>query len=159
MKIIFITFFVCFAIGVYAQDLPDYGLNRVRIITSDQSVVAELNPVSVHVATKATLHYYWYSANAIHETQGGYSGRLLDGLYTAYYPNKNLKEQGRFKKGLKDGVWKYWKADGALQSTANWKKGQEIMGEKRSVWQRLPLIHKKAKSADTLNNPHKQVKQ
>lgn len=159
MKFIILLFFCFFSIGAYAQDMPSYLLDKVRIVQLDQTIVAELQPVSVNIAAKPNLQYYWYSANIIHETQGGYSGRLLDGLYTAYYPNKNLKEQGRFKKGLKDGLWKAWKEDGSLQSTSNWKKGFEITGEKQSIWKRLPLIHKRRKSIDSLNNSQKQVKQ
>jgi len=151
MKNIILIFFCFLSIGVYAQTIPDYGLNRVRIAQSDQLVIAQLEPESSTISAKSNLYYFWYSANLIHETQGGYSGRLLDGQYAVFYPNKSLKEQGRFKKGLKDGVWKIWREDGTLLATSTWKHGIDITGKQRSLWKRLPLIHKKHKSVDSLS--------
>jgi len=159
MKFTILLFFCFFSVDLYAQDMPSYLLDKVRIVQSDQTIVAELQPVSANITAKPNLHYYWYSANIIHETQGGFSGKLLDGLYTTYYPDKNLKEQGRFKKGLKNGLWKTWKEDGSLLSTIDWKHGIEMVGEKRPIWKRLPLIHKRRKPIDSLNNSSKQVKQ
>ena len=38
-------------------------------------------------------------------TQGGYNGRLLNGDFRVFYPNKNLKENGNYQFGLKEGTW------------------------------------------------------
>jgi len=159
MKNIIFAIFCFFSIGVYAQKMPDYGLDRVRITQSDQTIVAELEPVPSDISAKSNLHYFWYGSNAIHETQGGYSGRLLNGLYSAFYLNKNLKEQGNYKKGLKNGVWKSWGGDGSLLSTTTWKHGVEITKKKISIWKRLPLLHKKAKPTDSLNKTEEKHKQ
>lgn len=153
MKNIILIFFCFFSISVYAQKMPDYGLDKVRITQPDQTIIAELQSESSAISAKSNLHYFWYSANSIHETQGGYSGRLLNGLYSAFYLNKNLKEQGYFKKGLKDGVWKSWRGDGSLLSATNWKHGIEITEKKPPIWKRLPFIHKKRKAADSLSAP------
>src|SRR5581483_10726142 len=88
--------FVSFA--GFAQRMPDYGLNKVRIILAGKSIVAEIKPVNSNLTAKQTLSYYWYDAGDIHITEGGYSGKLLNGLYTEYYPDKNLKQQGAFAK-------------------------------------------------------------
>ena len=155
MKNIILIFFCFISIRVYAQKIPDYGLNRVRITQSDQSIIAELEPESSAVSAKPNLHYFWYSANLVHQTQGGYSGRLLGGQYSVFYLNKNLKEQGSFKKGLKDGVWKTWGEDGTLLYTSTWKHGIDITGKQRSLWKRLPLIHKKHNAADSSSTAKK----
>lgn len=150
MKLILLLLFYLLSIGAYAQKIPDYGLNRIRITQDDQTIVAELEPEQPTISAKSNLHYFWYSANIIHETQGGYSGRLLNGFYSVFYLNKNLKEQGHFKTGLKNGIWKSWKEDGSLQATTNWKRGVEITRKKTPIWKRLPLIHKKPKTIDSL---------
>ncbi|HTK19617.1 MAG TPA: hypothetical protein VL442_08900 [Mucilaginibacter sp.] len=151
MKKIILIFFCFLSVSVYAQKIPDYGLNRVRITQRDQSIIAELEPESSAVSAKSSLHYYWYSANIIHETQGGYSGRLLGGQYSVFYPNKTLKEQGSFRKGLKVGVWKIWQEDGTLLAATTWKHGIDVTGKQRSLWKRLPLIHKRHRGVDSLN--------
>lgn len=67
--------------------------------------------------------YFWYSGNVINNTQGGFSGRLLDGDYREYYSNKNLKVQGAFKVGLKVGKWNTWTEEGTLISSMSFKSG------------------------------------
>ena len=73
--------------------------------------------------TDLTKTYYWYSSNQIKITQGGFSGKLLHGLYSNYYENKNLQEQGNFNMGLKSGEWKNWTEDGTLISAVNFLNG------------------------------------
>jgi antitoxin component YwqK of YwqJK toxin-antitoxin module len=155
MKYIILIFLCFLCVGVFAQKLPDYGLNKVRITQPDKIIVAEIEPVSSNPSIKQNLVYYWYSANAVHTSQGGFSGKLLNGQYTEYYPDKNLKEQGEFKKGLKDGAWKSWNDDGSLAVTTTWKSGSEITGKRPPIWKRIHPFRKKAKAADSLNNVKK----
>jgi len=61
----------------FAQKLPDFGFDKVRIADQDKIIQAEILPVSAEPARKPDRFYYWYSANMIHVTQGGYSGNLL----------------------------------------------------------------------------------
>jgi len=159
MKAVILLIFCFFGYVASAQHLPDYGLDKVRINEPGQSIVAELAPISASPSAKPGLYYFWYNSGAIHETQGGYSGRLLNGQYTAFYLTKNLKEQGIFKKGLKDGLWKSWREDGSLLATVTWKHGKELTGRKLPLWKRLPLIRKKFKKTDSLNNIKPPVKQ
>lgn len=67
--------------------------------------------------------YFWYSNNSLSSTQGGYSGKFLHGLYSSFYLNKSLKEQGRFHIGLKEGIWKSWSEVGLLTEVMEYKKG------------------------------------
>jgi hypothetical protein len=143
MKNIILLFFCLFCYTAYCQKLPAYDLNRVRITQADRTIVAETDPVSSPPSINPQLFYYWYGANTIHMTQGGFSGKLLNGLYTEYYINKNLKEQGSFKKGLKNGIWKSWNEDGSLVATKNWKHGSELSRKKSPIWKRIHLFTKK----------------
>lgn len=68
-------------------------------------------------------YYAWFSGNQIHFTQGGYSGRLLDGAYMEQFNGKGLKLQGDYKKGLMDGKWKAWRMDGSLDSVLFYSSG------------------------------------
>lgn len=150
MKKLLFLLFILFSIAARAQNYPDFGLNKIRIADSDRTIEAEIYP-SGGPSAKANLFYYWYSANLIHTTQGGYSGDLLNGHYNEYYPNKNLKEQGTFKKGLKNGVWKTWNKNGTINHVENWKNGIRVTDEQASIWQRLKIFKRhQSLPADTV---------
>ncbi|BAU54904.1 toxin-antitoxin system YwqK family antitoxin [Mucilaginibacter gotjawali] len=150
MRKLFILLLFLFSGHLYAQKLPDYGLYRARLTDSGKTIEAEYNPIDHLPSIKSNLFYYWYNASRVHSTQGGYSGQLLNGLYTEYYPNRNLKEQGVFKKGLKDGLWKSWNKDGTLKQATNWHKGIEVTGGKVPVWRRLNIFKKSQCPGDTI---------
>ncbi|MGQ7855239.1 toxin-antitoxin system YwqK family antitoxin [Pedobacter sp. WC2501] len=73
---------------------------------------------------KSDRKYAWYSGNQICYTQGGYSGKLLNGDYNEFYDTKGLKTQGIFEMGLKSGRWKSWGEDGILDSIVNYSSGK-----------------------------------
>lgn len=139
-----ILFFIYYA--AQAQKMPPTEPRQVRIYESDKTVLAGIEPVKPPRRAKPGRYYYWYSANIIHATQGGFSGRLLDGPYTAFYLNKNLKEQGAYSKGLKAGVWKAWQEDGSPGPVTRWKKGVLVPGDSVSFWKKIKRFvhHKKA---------------
>ncbi|WP_369434704.1 hypothetical protein ABZR88_02510 [Mucilaginibacter yixingensis] len=103
--------------------MPDLGLNKVRVVENGSTILLETNPVNSGPEIDPHLTYYWYSSNHVHTTQGGYSGRLLNGAYSEFYENKELKEQGKFKKGLKSGEWKKWNEQGKLLAIVTWHEG------------------------------------
>jgi hypothetical protein len=138
-----------------AQIYPDYGLTKIRLIDSGKTIELEINPVKHEPTVKSGLFYYWYSANQMHSTQGGYSGQLLNGLYTEYYQNKNLKEQGAFNRGLKDGLWKSWNKDGTLKQAVTWDSGVISNEKKTSIWQRINIFKKdRAAQTDSIPKGH-----
>lgn len=67
--------------------------------------------------------YYWYSKNSIQTTDGGFSGKLLHGLYTSYHRDHNLKCQGYFDRGLKTGIWITWYSNGRVCERSNYTRG------------------------------------
>ncbi|MEH3112259.1 toxin-antitoxin system YwqK family antitoxin [Pedobacter terrae] len=73
---------------------------------------------------KSDRSYAWFSGNQIRYTQGGYSGKLLDGIYNEFYDTKGLKTQGLYEMGLKTGKWKNWGEDGKLDSIVNYSSGK-----------------------------------
>lgn len=125
--------FLLFAARLSAQKIPDYGFNKVRIVTNDKVIQAETIPVSSDPSLDNGKTYYWSSSNAIHATQGGFSGKLLNGAYTEFYSNKNIREQGHFNKGLKTGIWKSWNESGTLIQLYTWKDG--VISGKFEVFQ------------------------
>lgn len=69
--------------------------------------------------------YYWYKNDSIYKTQSGADGKLLNGTFVSYFPNKALFEQGSFYMGLKHGIWKTWFPNGKLHYIATWKNGKK----------------------------------
>jgi antitoxin component YwqK of YwqJK toxin-antitoxin module len=123
MKKYFILLFLLFPTALFAQKAANYGINKVHIVDQDKIIQAELLPDSSQPAKKVTLFYYWYSSNHIYETQGSYSGQLLNGTYNEYFIDRSLKVQGQFKNGLKDGIWRRWDDKGIMTELYTWKKG------------------------------------
>ena len=156
MKNLLLILFLFVSATLYAQDYPDAGLDRVRIVEADKIIQAEIKPVNTNLHVKTDRFYFWYSANAVHSSEGGYSGDLLNGLYNEYYLNKNLKAQGVFKKGLKDGVWKSWNADGTLISVTTWKDGIIVPSNSPSLLEKVNIFRKKNKQivSDSSVKPH-----
>jgi antitoxin component YwqK of YwqJK toxin-antitoxin module len=146
-RVLIIFVLLIYSAHIYAQNLPETNLNKVRINEPNQTVVAEINPINSNPSVKTGLFYYWYTAGSIHFTQGGYSGKLLNGTYTEYYLSKNLKQQGTYKKGLKDGIWQSWNDDGTLNARSKWKNGLVVSEASRSFWRRMNILKRKAKQA------------
>jgi hypothetical protein len=96
---------------------------RVVLNYIDHVVYANILHEESKIHVNDNKYYYWYNANDIKITRGGYDGKLLHGNYTEYYPNKNLKQKGEFKYGLKVGEWREWNISGEFDQISNWKKG------------------------------------
>ena len=118
-----IIFQTSFTSAVRGQSyIRDQYQDKVTLTLSDQKVTAQVDG-DHKVKPKADKLYHWYSAGQIRVTQGGYSGKLLHGGYSAFFLNKNLKEKGQFKKGLKTGTWSSWYENGNLSEQNTWKSG------------------------------------
>lgn len=122
-----IIVFILLALGFFSASgqsyYKDITKHKVTINQAEQTLLFFTEPVKQDVIAHQNKVYTWYSANQVNYTQGGFSGRLLNGPYSAYYLNKNLKEKGNFKKGLPDGEWRKWHVNGKLKEAAHWRQG------------------------------------
>jgi hypothetical protein len=125
------------------KTVTDDDYSQVRIIDSTQEIRADILPFKTDPKIKNDRYYFWYLNNVIHSTQGGYNGQLLNGHYVAFYPDKNLKEEGDFKRGLKDGEWKTWNPKGDLTSVTDWNEGILSPDSQQPFWKKLPFLKKK----------------
>jgi hypothetical protein len=107
-----------------AQRSSDVMVNHKVIVNyHDYMVYAEVDSKDTDHKVADDCFYYWYNANDIKKTRGGYDGKLLHGKYTEFYPDKNLKAQGRFNKGVKTGTWKSWHTNGQYKEVVHWRSG------------------------------------
>ena len=96
------------------------------IITKNDTVYSfyAVKPVNIKKA-KENKVYYWFKKDTLLKTEGGFDGRILDGVFKMFYPNKNLSESGTFRNGLKINEWKAWYPNGKIQTITNWKNGEK----------------------------------
>jgi len=127
----------------------DGDYSQIRIIDTIQEIRADVLPYKTEPKVKNDRYYYWYFNNKIHSTQGGYNGQLLNGHYIAFYPDKNLKEEGYFKRGLKDGEWKNWNPKGDLTAVTTWNEGIAVPDGQQPFWKKLPFVNKKDQQPQT----------
>ncbi|MBC7488000.1 MAG: hypothetical protein H7282_14760 [Cytophagaceae bacterium] len=157
-KLFFIVvLLLSFAKG-YGQKI-DYPLNnRVTINYQDYMVYAHFTRDERTIHIDDDKYYYWFAYNDIKKTRGGYDGKILHGLYTAFYMNKNLKEKGKFHYGLKKGEWKEWYRNGELKGKGFYKKGERNKSfttyynngrVKQKGTYKKGLLNKKLKSYDS----------
>lgn len=90
---------------------------------SDKDFRYEFYTTSKKIKLEEDKVYYWFKGGIIHNAQSGVAGELLEGDFTKMYHSNQLAEQGKFKKGLKTGLWKSWYENGKLSSVQNWKAG------------------------------------
>ncbi|WP_162126050.1 toxin-antitoxin system YwqK family antitoxin [Flavobacterium phycosphaerae] len=115
--------------------------------------------------------YYWFKGGAIHNSENGIAGELLDETFDKFYLNNQLAESGTFKNGLKVGLWKTWHTNGFLATSQYWndgrrkgmnfhysdrgeliEKGRYSRGKKQGVW-----INFISKDTVTFNNGEKVI--
>jgi hypothetical protein len=101
------------------------GSYTVFINTPTSNVKADVLYENKKIKVREDVTYYWYTANKILETKGGFDGRLLNGNYSSFYLSENLKEKGTFSNGLKEGEWKMWFENGKVREISHWKAGQK----------------------------------
>lgn len=69
--------------------------------------------------------YYWFKGGAIHVSEYGMSGEILNGIFMKYYLDNQLAEKGHFKYGKKIGEWKSWHKNGQIQILTRWRNGKQ----------------------------------
>ena len=127
-------FFVGSASGQRSE--KDLLSHKITVNQDDCIVTAYVKPVRGW-PVETDKRYYWFSAHSIKSTQGGYSGKLLNGDYRESYANRNLKELGYFYKGLKTGIWRSWSQNGKLTEDYTWN-----FGEKNGIYHKYDSLGK-----------------
>lgn len=103
----------------------DMGKDVVIVNFTESTAYAHILPEKSKFRAKDNSYYAWFGANDIKRTRGGYDGKLLHGVYKEFYPNKNLKDLGKYKKGIKTGKWKSWYTSGQFKEIAYFQNGQK----------------------------------
>lgn len=105
---------------IFAQEKT----RRFPITTKEGvKVIVEIDNTNKNIKPKVEQTYFWFKSKTILSTQGAYQGDLLHGLYQENYDSKQLKTQGYYKYGLKNGTWSYWDESGKLIKQVKWKNG------------------------------------
>lgn len=127
LKIKVLCLAIAFAGSAYIANgqryVKDVLTHKVVVNHPDKSIVAYVKPVK-HISLDVEKRYYWFSPNQINTTQGGFSGKLLNGSYQEFYANKQLSRSGYLNKGLKTGIWKSWDEKGGLTDDYTWTAGR-----------------------------------
>ncbi|TGD56854.1 toxin-antitoxin system YwqK family antitoxin [Flavobacterium humi] len=96
-----------------------YSIKRI----SDTNFRYEFYTTDKKIKPRNDKTYYWFKGGLIHNAQGGQAGELLNDKFVKMYHSNQLAEQGIFKNGLKNGLWKTWHANGTLETIQKWKSG------------------------------------
>lgn len=108
------------------SDYKDIFEPSTRPISLSEKGIKTETSISLEPTSKkidGNRFYYWYKANKIMVTQGGFSGMLLHGDFKAFYRDDQLKESGVFKFGLKHGNWTEWDESGYIIKIVSWNRG------------------------------------
>lgn len=117
-----------FFIFITAYTVAQEKNRKITVSLEDGSkATVEVDNTNKKIKAKSKYTYSWFKSKTILSTQGAYQGGLLNGLYQENYPNKQLKAQGNYVYGLKNGIWRFWNEKGELIKEERWKKGTEAI--------------------------------
>lgn len=115
--------FLSFSVQAQSKELRQLLNQTVTIDAEHIKIRAHILAEHHEFKVKEDLMYYWFLSGNIQHTRGGYSGKILEGEYTEFYPGDKLKTKGEFYLGLKNGTWTTWNEEGEHLSVVSWKKG------------------------------------
>ncbi|MCA6363623.1 MAG: toxin-antitoxin system YwqK family antitoxin [Bacteroidetes bacterium] len=126
LRIIFCFLFLCSSAVAFGRDKEFQDKTyTVYLNYPTYSVRASVLHHNGKIKPREGYTYFWFGSNAIHETQGGFDGKLLHGEYKAFYLDNQLKEWGMFSNGRKTGEWKYWHTNGKLAEVSEFVNGKK----------------------------------
>lgn len=120
MKTAVRTTFFLFFLSLFFLSLTPYPLKKK---ITDTEFRYEFYTVVKTPKAKPGRYYYWFKAGAIHTTQSGAAGEVLDGGFEKFFLSNQLAEKGSFTSGLKTGMWQSWHSNGTLATVTQWEKG------------------------------------
>lgn len=107
------------ALILFSFSTDPYSIKRI----SDANFRYEFYTTKKSLKPKEYKIYYWFKGGLIHSAQSGIAGELLHDKFIKFYHSNQLAEQGKFKNGLKVGLWKSWFENGKIASIQNFKTG------------------------------------
>ena len=110
------------------QSLPRMqraAINRTHLTFVNGDTVQRFTTTRKQPSPRTDRMYYWQGPDHILRTLGAYNGYLLDGPYRLTDRTDRLLGSGTFRQGLKNGLWRRWRADGSLLSASHWRRGQQ----------------------------------
>jgi len=124
-KLLLITLFQAIIPFIaFAQEFEPVKENMEIVVTSKDSIQRiHIQTAAKDVSMENDVVYYWYANNRVNYNRGGYTGKLLHGLYSVFNKDGKLVILGQFKQGTKIGIWKFWDKGILLRQEA-WKKGK-----------------------------------
>lgn len=124
MKTKFSSFFLGLVLIFMLVSFSDPYLNLKKRIT-DKQFKYEFYTTQKKVNPKSDVIYYWFKGGAIHTSEEGIAGELLNDQFDKFYLSNQLAEKGKFRKGKKVGVWRTWHPNGVLATEEEWAGGQK----------------------------------
>lgn len=127
----------------------DYHSNqRIDLVVND--TVYSFSLYDREIDPKIDFTYHWYNQNHMQKAQGAYQGKVLDGIYQKKTRDQVLIQQGSFEKGLKEGEWIQWFANGKIASIHSFKYGLKD-GDFNEYYPDGEISHKGAYKDDELH--------
>jgi antitoxin component YwqK of YwqJK toxin-antitoxin module len=110
---------------INAQKIDLLPISKEVIVEYEDSLVrANVLLEKENIEVDFSIIYFWHNKGVLSHNMGGYTGELLHGEYLVFDNQMNLITKGKFDKGIKEGIWKRWNANGMLKQIMNYKKGK-----------------------------------
>ncbi|MCB0395294.1 MAG: hypothetical protein KDD36_01495 [Flavobacteriales bacterium] len=106
---------------------PNYTKTNGEVAVIDSGYPAK---ASVYLLKKKKVRaresrtYAWHRSYEIHRTVGGVDGQVLNGWYTQYHKDHDLRKRGKYRFGLKVGKWMQWDENGHVRQIVNYRQGK-----------------------------------
>ncbi len=113
------------------RKLERRAINRSHLTFVNGDTVQRFTLSDARPRPRPGRFYYWRGPDRIVRAAGAYDGRLLTDDYRLTNRAGTLLVSGRFRDGLKTGLWQTWRDDGTLLSQSRWQGGR-LRGR---VWQ------------------------
>jgi antitoxin component YwqK of YwqJK toxin-antitoxin module len=72
------------------------------------------------------LHLYWYGENGQIKEEGNYKDGNPDGLWKRWYENGQMEFECNYKDGERDGLSKHWYENGQIKEEENYINDRRI---------------------------------
>jgi len=147
MKILLVSLFLWLASVTYSQSIlsDSFKIGNYLEVFQKDSLKIYFGCTGVIVDKKCASYYrIGRMDSSIINVSGKFqdyyiSGQLffvatmvnnfLEGHSFYYYPDGTLKEEGSYKRGIRDGIWKYYYSNGKIEKLFNYVNGNPLVME------------------------------